>query len=252
MCRRSRPGHKQVTHTSQCLGFPTCKMGKLTVNPLIVDQKVLCRGVIHCDSGTSTSDFTVAKCLTFQKPQRFPICAQTLLVKMMTCEKQYAMSSLLSHQQQEDPGAQRELFSICPCVCREGCGETSSWAQWGLVGHSVIQQPPLYLLSISPELWTAWAQSKAPATHGSQSRTGRGHGPGSLISPSELGSTFMSSSLGGLHLAPALGPSEAFCPLAQPLSCRLEARPPLLVASLCVLGGCHWTPQLASGPTQWS
>lgn len=119
---------------------------------------------------------------------------------------------------------------------QSGLRETSSWAQWGLVGHSVIQQPPLYLLSISPELWAAWAQSKAPATHGSQSRAGRGHGPGSLISPSEPGSTFTSSSLGGLHLAPALGPSEAFCPLAQPLSCRLEARPPLLVASLCALG----------------
>lgn len=206
------------------------------VNPLSVDQKVPCRGVIHCDSGTSTSDFTVAKCLTLQKPQRFPICSQTLLVKMLTCKKQFTMSPLLCRQKPGRPRSSEGLWSTCPCVCGEGCGETSCWAPWGLAGHSVIQQPPLYLLSISPELCAAWAQGKAPATHGSQSQTGCGHGPDSLISPAELGRTFPSSSLGGLHLAPALGPSEAFCLLAQPLSCRLEARPPLLVASLCALG----------------
>lgn len=127
-CRWSCPGHKQVTHTSQCLGFPTCKMGKLTVNPLLLWLR-------KCSAEVSSTVTVAPQQATLLWPnvslsRNLSIFqfVHRLLVKMMTCKKPFTMSSLLSHQQQEDPGAQRELVSICPCVCSEGCGETSSWA----------------------------------------------------------------------------------------------------------------------------
>lgn len=125
-----------------------------------------------------------------------------------------------SSLQNGDPGEPGELSC---CAFQSELRGLAEDFRWSFTDHSVIQQPLLYVLKVSPELWAAPAappltQNRVPTTRGSPRRTGPRDRSGSTRTP-------LFSCQWGFLPCPSPGPPEALLCPARPLCSSLEALP---------------------------
>lgn len=137
------------------------------------------------------------------------------------------LRALASSLQNGDPGEPGELSC---CAFQSELRGLAENFRWSFTDHSVIQQPLLYVLKVSPELWAAPAvppltQSRVPTSHGSPRQTGPRGRSGSTRTP------FFSCQW-GFPPCPCPGSSEALLCPARPLCRSLEALPPRPVDSV--------------------